>query len=112
MSAVGLTTNNTKLFNDSAGVTVIEVSDSRIFDVDTATFNESFLIDKDVIANICRAYTSHPVSFLVGLVLIMINLSNLVVYLSLSIYFIHPVLSLGLMICGLGMFSTMYLANK
>src|SRR3989338_2178111 len=59
-----------------------------------------------------EAYKSHPPSFVISTVLVLIGLADILMFLESSIYFFHPYIALGLMVTGIGMISTMYVANK
>lgn len=59
-----------------------------------------------------EAYRSHPPSFVLSTVLLLIGLADILMFLESSIYFFHPYIALGFMVAGIGMLSTMYVANK
>lgn len=59
-----------------------------------------------------EAYRSHPPSFVISAILLLIGFADILMFLESSIYFFHPYIALGLMVAGIGMLSTMYVANK
>ncbi len=67
---------------------------------------------QSIVIALQEAYRSHPPSFAISIVLLLIGLVDTLMFLESPIYFFHPYIALGLMVAGIGMLSTMYVANK
>lgn len=112
MSVTTTNSQYTSLNHESSMVTVLNPSSSKIFEMDSIKLNETFDSLYDLQIAISDTYKSHPPSFFVSTILIITNIINLTSFIIWGGYLLHPFLSFGILICGIGMLSTMYLANR
>lgn len=96
-----------------ADVTALDFEESpKEVDTDTITVDDVQLEERSLNATISKTYALHPLSFLVSLMLILFGFINILGFIILGNFITHPYIALSILIAGLGMVTTMYVASK
>ncbi len=98
----------TNTINEEFGTTTIGAT-GDVIEISDTTFAKT---ESGLVELASRTYISHPPSFLIGVLLSLVSLTQIVLFLVSQKYLVHPFVSFGLFIAGIGMLTTMLKANK